>query len=254
MRPFAALLPGDLQKRESLCVRLVCLLSHSVMGNPDVVESLWEWVLAPTVPVRAQWPRRAARWAGVWSTLAALEEQILDVPVPRMAGQVKKTVREVFSQDRVQPRLVKQTMEVRKGPVEQFFELLEPQMAEQFVEVPKIVVGLAVSTFEGRDTTDAAATAVDVPVGEARPPVKLGLLGPEQTTRLALSMKQLQKLLSPEIAEHSVTTALVSRERVQQRIAKQIEETARPHGIAKQSATIKPELAESSGEAGSVWK
>ena len=85
-------------------------------------------------------PRRAARCASVWSTLAALEEQILDVPVPRTTGQVEKTVGEDFCQDRVQQRLVKQTMEVRKSPVEQFFELLEPQLVEHLVEVPKIVV------------------------------------------------------------------------------------------------------------------
>ena len=68
-------------------------------------------------------------------------------------------------------------IEVRKGPVEQFVELLEPQLVEQLVDVPKIVVGLAVSSGEagssgpgGRDTTDASATAVKVPVGKATAP------------------------------------------------------------------------------------
>ena len=89
-------------------------------------------------------------------------------------------------------------------------------MAVQLVEVPKIVVGLAVSSGEDgssgpgkRDTTDAAAAAVEVLVGEARPllgshstvqrqnpkskslPVKLGHLALEQTTRLAVSMQKL---------------------------------------------------------------
>ena len=50
-----------------------------------------------------------------------------DVPAPRTAGQRKKTVGEVFSQDRVQQRLVMQMTEVRKGPVEQFFEFLEAE-------------------------------------------------------------------------------------------------------------------------------
>ena len=55
------------------------------------------------------------------------------------------------------------------------------------------------------DTTNAAATAVEEPVGEARLLgiaqyrrgllVKLGFLGPEQTTRLAPTIQQLQKLL-----------------------------------------------------------
>ena len=60
----------------------------------------------------------------MWSTLAALEEQIPDVPAPRTAEQRKETVGEVLSQDRVQQRLVKQMIEVRKGPGEQFFEFL----------------------------------------------------------------------------------------------------------------------------------
>ena len=63
----------------------------------------------------------------------------------RTAGQEKETV---FSQDRGQQCLVKQTMEVRKGPMEQSFELRVPQMAEQLVAVPNIVVELAVSSGE----------------------------------------------------------------------------------------------------------
>ena len=147
--------------------------------------------------------------------------QIPDAPVPRTAGHGKKTVGEVFSQDRVQQRLVKQTIEVRKGSVEQFFELLEPQMVQQ-LEVPKIVVGVRQCLLlelgllrPERDTADEAAAAVEVLVGEARPPA---------------------------IAEHSVTNALVPRERVQQRTAvpQSPEETA-------------PELAVSSGKAVSPW-
>ena len=105
----------------------------------------------------------------MWSTLAALEEQILDAPAPRTADQRKETVGEVFSQDRFQQRLVKQMIEVRNDPVEQSFELPVPQMAEQLVDVPKIVTELAVSSGPGeRDTTDDAASPVDVLVGEAR--------------------------------------------------------------------------------------
>ena len=150
-------------------------------------------------------PRRAARWASVWSTLGALEEQILDAPAPRMAGQVKETVGEVFSQDRFQQRLAKQMIEVRKGPV------------AVGGYVPMIVVELAVSSGEAgssgpgeRDTTDNAATKCllvkhGLLESKSRVPrqnpkskgllVKLGLLGPEQTIRLVLTMQQLQKLL-----------------------------------------------------------
>ena len=62
------------------------------------------------------------------STLATLEEQILDARAPRTAEQGKETVGDVFSQDVVQQRLVKQMKEVRnvssKGPV----EFPEPQI------------------------------------------------------------------------------------------------------------------------------
>ena len=145
--------------------------SHLVMGwswetNPDVVEmascrfggGCWR----PLCMYGRSGPSRAARWAGVWSALAALEKG-------------KETFCEVFSQDRVQQRLVKKITEVHKGPVEQFFKLPEPQMAGQSVDVPEIVVVLAVSSGEagsswpgGRDTTDAATAAVEEPVGESR--------------------------------------------------------------------------------------
>ena len=49
------------------------------------------------------------------STLAALEEQILDASAPRTAGHGKETVGEVFSQDSFRKCLVKQMIEVRKG-------------------------------------------------------------------------------------------------------------------------------------------
>ena len=52
-------------------------------------------------------------WAGGWSTQAALEEHILRALAPRTAEQVEETVCEVFSQDRLQQRLVKQMIEVR---------------------------------------------------------------------------------------------------------------------------------------------
>ena len=131
----------------------------------------------------------------MWSTLAALEEQILDAPAPRG----KKTVGEVFSQDRVQKRLVEQMIEVRKDPVEPFFELLEPQMVEQLVDVPKIVFELAVSSDEAASSGERErhdrrrrcrsrracwrSTASWDPTVQYRDGillVKLGLLGPEQ--------------------------------------------------------------------------
>ena len=81
-------------------------------------------------------PSRATRWAGVWNTMAALEDHILNSPISRTAEQVEETLCEVFSQDRVQQRLVKQMIEVRKvsrkdhifqGPGEQILEFLEPR-------------------------------------------------------------------------------------------------------------------------------
>ena len=54
----------------------------------------------PLCPHGRSGPRRTARWPRVWTTLAALEEQILHAPAPRMAGQGKETVGEVLSQDR----------------------------------------------------------------------------------------------------------------------------------------------------------
>ena len=75
--------------------------------NPDVVEMAscrFESGCLPTLcPYGHSGPSRGARWAGVWGTLAALEKG-------------KETVCEVFTQDRVQQRLVKQMIEVRKGP------------------------------------------------------------------------------------------------------------------------------------------
>ena len=92
-------------------------------------------------------------------------------------------------------------MEVRKGPVDQFFELHEPQMVEQLVEVPKIVVGLAVSCIEAGSSWPGErhcrrSRAVPRPNPNSKGLlVKLGLLGPEQATQLALMKQQLQKLL-----------------------------------------------------------
>ena len=71
--------------------------------------------------------------------------------------------------------------EVRKGPVEQFFEFPEPQMVEQLVDVQEIVVELAVSSGEagsswprGRDTTPPLQQS-------KRLLVKLDLLGSHST-------------------------------------------------------------------------
>ena len=106
--------------------------------------------------------------------------------------------------------------------MEQSVELPVPQMLEQLVDEPKIVVELTVSSGEAgssgpreRNTTDAAATAGSkyllvkhgllgshstVPRQNPKSKcllVELGLLGLEQTTQLALAMQQLQKLSAP---------------------------------------------------------
>ena len=135
----------------------------------------------------------------------------------------------------------------------QFFETLEPQRVVQLVEVPKIVVGLAVSSSEvgssgpeERHMTRHVDATVAEAVGEARP---------------------------PGIAEHNVSTAVVPRERVQQRTAEKLEDasqslektveavtlfprervqqrTAARPGTAKKSVTTKSDIAVSLGEAG----
>ena len=193
----------------------------------------------------------------------------LDDPEPRTAGQMKKTVGKVFSQDWVQQRLVKQAMEVRKG-VEQFFELLEPQMVEQLVE---IVVGPQFLAQRERDTTDAAATTVEVPFGEARPPgisqhstateskfegssgeAGSSWPGAGNTARPdATVAKVVGEVRPPECAKDSATTessfAVSSgeaghswpRSSAAATADAMLAGEARPHGVAKQSATTKPE-------------
>ena len=90
----------------------------------------------------------------------------------------KETVGEVLSQDRVQQRLVKQMVEVRKvcrkTAVEQIFEFPEPQMYSWWMcpgsssnsQCLLWKLGLLVPE---RDTTNATAAAVEEPAGEARP-------------------------------------------------------------------------------------
>ena len=74
---------------------------HSVigLGRPIQMSLRWRFVVMgcwrPLCPYRHSLPSRAARWASVWSTLAALEEQILDAPAPRTAEQGKETVGEI---------------------------------------------------------------------------------------------------------------------------------------------------------------
>ena len=144
------------------------------LRNGDVLQPLEETVEAGTLVPRAKVRQLTAEHIG---SAPQFREETVDDELP-----------------------VKQMMEVRKGSVEQFFEILEPQMVVLLEEVPKIVVGLAVSS--GGD----------------------GSSGPgKRETRLTSPLQQLKCLLVkhglPGIAEHSVTTALVPRERVQQRTA-----------------------------------
>ena len=89
------------------------------------------------------------------------ERTRVQLPGPRKVSK-GETVPVVFQSDLVTGSLVvsleshllrkipetEHTIEVRKGPVEQVFEFPEPQMVEQLVDVPKIVVELAVSSGE----------------------------------------------------------------------------------------------------------
>ena len=189
----------------------VCVMGWSWEINPGLVEmasSCWR----PLCPYRHSVPSWAARWAGVWSTLAALEETPeTGVVADGVEGVSGVRVRQLTAEQiGSAPQFREKTVDDELP--EQFFEMLEPERRVQLVEVPKFVVGLAVSSGEGgssgpgkRDTTDEAAAVVEVPVGEARPPgisqystateSEFEGSGPGQVTQLALTMHQLQKLL-----------------------------------------------------------
>ena len=194
----------------------------------------------PLVALEMGGPSRAARWAGVWSTLAAPEEQILDAHAQRAAEQGKETV------------------------------------GLQLVDVPKVVVEVEVSSVEAGSSWPGETRPMP-PLQQSKSLlVKLGLfgfhsmvprqnpkstgssgearfLGLEQTTRPAPALQQLQKLLmklghlgspsaEPRYTTNAEGTAVV-----------RPADEARPPGIAKQSAKTKAKLAESSGGAGPSW-
>ena len=176
----------------------------------------------------------------------------------RTAEQVKETVCEVLSQDRVQQRLVKQMMEVCKvlrkdilqGPAEQILKFPEPRMTEQLVGVPKIVVELAVSSGEAgsfrpgaNDTTSAAATAVAESVDEARPLVIAKHSASTAATAVDTTVAKSVDETPPGIAKYSASTAATA-------VAKSVGED-RPLGIANHSASTESVFSVSFGEAGS---
>ena len=148
----------------------------------------------------------------MWSTLAAHEDTPeTGVVADGVEGVSGVRVRQLTAEQiGSAPQFREKTVDDELP--EQFCEMLEPQRTVQLVEVPKFVIGLAVSSGEGgssgpgkRDTTDEAAAVVEVPVGEARPPgisqystateSEFEGSGPGQVTQLALTMQLLQKLL-----------------------------------------------------------
>ena len=106
---------------------------------------------------------------------------------------------------------MKQTIEVRKfsmkdhiwqGPREQILEFPEPQMTEQLVDVPTIVVELAAPSGEAgsfgtgaNDTTSAAATAVAKLVDEARP------LGTAKYSATSVSESELVEMICAAVVK-----------------------------------------------------
>ena len=239
--------------------------------------------------------RARPRGGPVWSTLAALgkrketlETRVVSDGVEGVSGERVRqlTAEQIGSAPQVWEETVddelpvKQMIEVRKGLVEQFFEMLEPQMVVRLVDVPKIVVGLAASSGSDgssgpgrRDTI--ADTAVEVLVGGAWPP-RISLYSTATESEVegssgeagsswpgaddmpchvgATVAKVVGEARPPGIAEHSVATTLVPRERVQQRTDMAVSfggagpwwpramgrpaDFARPPGIAKKSATL----------------
>ena len=125
-------------------------------------------------------------------------------------------------------------------------------MVEQLVDVPKIVVELEVSSGEvgssgpgerasERDTTDAADTAFEVPVGEARP---LGILQYSAATASEVGGSSGEAGSSWPGADDTTLPDDAT-------VAKAVG-GAWPPGIAEHGVTTASALAVSSGEAGSA--
>ena len=89
------------------------------------------------MPVPAQWSEPSDKLGQSVGPLATLVKQVLDALAPRTGEQVEETVCEVFTQDRVQHRLVKQTIEVHN--VSSKDQKLQSTGLELQVDVPKIV-------------------------------------------------------------------------------------------------------------------
>ena len=141
------------------------------------------------------------------------EEEILDVLVPCTAGQVKKTVGEVFSQDTKAPGEAGGGSV--QGPRGAVLRVTWPGVVGRLVELPKIVVGLAVSSnvagsscpgerydrrsrytrrsVKHRLLGSHSAVPRQIP-NSKRVLVKLCPLGPV-ATQLALTARQLQRFL-----------------------------------------------------------
>ena len=191
----------------------------------------------------------------MWSTLGALQEQILEAVAPRRARQGKETVVEVFSEDRFQQRLVKQMVEVRKlGPegemgmpetvivadlVEGVPVNLGPQMVEQLVDVLEIVVELAVSSGEagsswpgGRDTTSAF---VAVPVDEVRPP------GVEETVEAVTLVPQLLVGAARPLGSSQYRMATESEFEGSPGVVQQLQKLLLKLGLPSLTSTVRPQ-------------
>ena len=141
---------------------------HSVIGLGRPIQIVVEMALCPlwvagahsahTVTVcRAE--RRGGPVCGApWPRSRSRSSMLLRRERP---SRGRRLFGEISPQDRVQQRLVKQMMEVRKvskeGPVKQIFEFPEPQMMEQLVDCQ-------------RSSSNSQCLLV-----------KLGLLGPERT-------------------------------------------------------------------------
>ena len=104
-----------------------------------------------SLPVQAQWARRAGRWAVVWALLAQ-QEQSADLPVPHVVEEILE-VAEHIHQERISENTPKQTVDVPVPKV---------KLAESSGEAGS-------SCPRSHDTTIAATTAVAKSVGEVLP-------------------------------------------------------------------------------------
>ena len=157
--------------------------------------SIRHGLLAPTVPVWAQWASRAARWAAVWALLAKMEEE----------GQ-----RENLEVMCISTRIVEQTVE----PAQSVGEDQPPEIAKHCASTePDLAV------FSGEDgsfgpeksvvavhrvTAAFTTVAKSVGVGEARPSEFAKY---SSTTAVTVAKSpDVGKARTPEIAKYRATT------------------------------------------------